>query len=377
MATPTRGTRRRSIVVASAAIALCGGAFFAFSQANGGTEAPTSKAQAEVRLVRTLKVRQQNDSESRVAIGDIRPERESDLGFRLAGKLVSRAVSVGDRVAKGALLARIEDEDYRNRLRSAKADQASAEAVVVEARASEGRIGTLLKKGYTTRANHDAALKNLRSAAAKLEAANAALDMAEDQLSYTELRADFDGIVTAVGAEDGQVVNVGQMVVRLADPSRKDAVFSIAEAAFGPSAPTEAVGIDVTLLSDSSVTAHGVVREVSPMADAATRTYQVKVAIADAPEAMRFGSSVSGCLSAAGTPVVVIPGSALFDTDGKPAVWVVGGDSAVSLKPIGVARYETDRVVVRDGLSAGDIIVTAGVNRLRAGQKVRLQNTGE
>ncbi|TIX36512.1 MAG: efflux RND transporter periplasmic adaptor subunit, partial [Mesorhizobium sp.] len=215
-------------------------------------------------------------------------------------------------------------------------------------------------------------LKNLRSAEAKLKSANIAFQMAKDQLGYTELHADFDGIVTATGAEAGQSVNVGQMVARVADPSSRDAVFSIAEAAFANTPDTRRPPkVTVSLLSNPAITATGTVREIAPVADAATRTFQVKVSLENAPAEMRFGASVGGRAEIASAPVVVLPGSALFDKDGKPAVWVVTATSAVELRPVAVARYETDRVVVSDGLAKGDIVVTAGVNRLREHEKVR------
>lgn len=335
-----------------------------------GQEAPK---QVEVRPVRTVVVDPKSIDDDRQAIGEIKPRQESDLGFRVAGKLVSRAVDVGVSVKRGALLARIDDQDYVNKLRSAEADVTSAQAVLTEAQGAEGRLRQLLATGTTTRANYDAALKNLRSAEAKLESARAALALARDQVGYSELNADFDGIVTAVGAEPGQVVNVGQMVVRLAPPGDRDAVFAIAESAFRDRPAGERPEVVVTLLSSPGITADAVVREISPVADPATRTYQVKVALRDPPEQMRFGSSVVGRLKTTTAPVVVLPASALFDKGGKPAVWVFQAASgSVQLKPVVVARYETDRVVLSDGLAKGEVVVTAGVNRLREGQRVRL-----
>jgi RND family efflux transporter MFP subunit len=197
--------------------------------------------------------------------------------------------------------------------------------------------------------------------------------MARDQLGYTELRAEFDGVVTATGAENGQLVNVGQMVVRLADPKALDAVFSIAESVFANSPEGEIPPIAVTLLSNPAVKATGRVREISPVADAVTRTFQIKVALDNPPAEMRFGASVAGRLDRKAEPMVVLPGGALFDKGGEPAVWVVDRDFEVSLKPVTVVRYEIDRVVIGRGLAKGDIVVTAGVNRLHARQKVRLQ----
>jgi RND family efflux transporter MFP subunit len=332
----------------------------------------------EIRPVRTLVADPRPIEDDRRAVGEVRPRYESDLGFRIAGKVVARSVDVGASVAQGDLLARLDDQDYRNKLASAESDIVGAEAVLAEARAAEGRLGHLLANGNTTRANYDVALKNLRSAQAKLESAKAARNLAQDQLGYTELRADFDGIVTAVGAEAGQVVNTGQMIVRLARPADKDAVFSIAESAFADrrpgSAPPELV---VLLLSNPSVVAKGTVREISPVADPNTRTYQVKATLEDPPEQMRFGGSVIGRLEASTAPVVVLPGSALFDKGGRPAVWVVDpASSAIALKPVVIARYETDRVIVGGGLARGDIVVTAGVNRLRENQKVRITDGG-
>lgn len=335
-----------------------------------GDDAPK---QPEVRPVRTVTVDPKPIEDDRRAVGEVKPRYESDLGFRVSGKVVSRLVDPGVSVVKGDLLARLDDQDYRNKLKSAEADVTAAEAVLTESQGSEGRLRALLATGTTTRANYDAAVKNLRSAEAKLDSAKAALELAADQLRYAELRAEFNGIVTAVGAEPGQVVNVGQMIVRLAQPNDKDAVFAIAESAFKGRRPDERPEIVVSLLSNPDITCDGVVREISPVADPTTRTYQVKVTLENAPDQFRFGASVMGRLKTSTAAVVVLPGSALFDQGGQPAVWVVDTASgSVSLKRVIVSRYETDRVVVSEGLAKGDIVVTAGVNRLREKQKVRL-----
>jgi len=327
----------------------------------------------EIRPVRTVVVDPRSIDDDRQAVGDLRPRHESSLGFRVSGKVVSRAVDVGVAVKAGDLLARLDEQDFQNKLRAAEADVTAAEAVLTEARANEERQEQLLAKGVTTRTNYDAALRNRRSSEAKLDSGKAALALAKDQLNYAELRADFDGIITAVGAEPGQVVTVGQMVVRLAKPGDVDAVFNIAESAFRDRKPDERPEVVVTLLSDPAIVSEGRVREVSPIADTTTRTYQVKVTLAAPPPAMRFGSSVSGRLKERTAPVVVLPASALYDAGGKPAVWVYDAASGeVGLRPVVVARFEAGRVVIAEGLAKGEVVVTAGVNRLRKGQKVRL-----
>jgi RND family efflux transporter MFP subunit len=365
-------TRRLKLTIALPLVLGLGGLAALAWPRSEAHDAPASE-QAEIKLVRIMKVKASLVSEGLSAIGEIRPERETDLGFRVSGKLIERRVDAGITVRKGELLARIEDQDYRNRLLSAKADQASADAVLVEAKAAEDRSRKLLEKGYTTRANHEVAVKNLRSAEAKLKSASVALAMAEDQLAYTELHADFDGIVTSVSAEPGQIVNTGQAILRLADPEAKDAVFQIAESVFADQHQGKPPRVIVSLLSNPQISVSGSVREIAPVADEATRTYKVKVALSDAPEEMRFGASVAGRVDQAAEPVVVLPGGALFESEGKPAVWTVDPASELELKSVTIARYEADRVIVKSGLDNGDIVVTAGVNRLREHQKVRFE----
>ena len=337
-----------------------------------GCNAKQEAKQPEIRPVRTTVVDPAPIEDDLSAIGDIEPRYESDLGFRVAGKLVARPADVGATVAKDAVLARLDDQEYASKLKSAKASVDSAEAVLAQAKSAEERQRQLLTNGTTTRASYDAAKKDLTSAQANLDAAKASYQLAADQLRYSQLHADFAGIVTAVGAEPGQIVSVGQMVVRLARPDDKDAIFSVSEAAFARKSD-KLPEIVVTLLADPSISAQGVLREISPVADPATRTYKVKVTLKDPPEQMRFGASVVGRLKTKTAPVVVLPGSALFDRNGKPAVWLFDKASGtVSLKPVVIDRYETDRVVIASGVEKGDIVVTAGVNRLRENQHVRL-----
>lgn len=325
----------------------------------------------EIRPVRTVVVEPRPIDDDRQAVGEVKPRYESDLSFRVAGKVLARLVDIGASVAKGDVLARLDVQDYQNRLRSAEADVASAQAALVEAEGAEIRSGKLLKEGYTPKANYDTALRNLRSAEAKLVSAKANLDLTRDQLRYTELTADFDGVITAIGAEAGQNVAAGQMIVRLAQPGDKDAVFNIAEAALRDK-PAELPEVVVWPLSDPGLLVDGVAREISPVADPATRTYTVKVTLKNPPPQLRFGMSVAGRVKSTSAPVVVLPLSALFDKNGSPAVWIFdAARGSVMLKPVTVARYEADTVVIAGGLGAGDIVVTAGVNMLREGQKVR------
>ena len=329
-------------------------------------------APATLRLVRTLVVDPKSVREDRQAVGEVKPRYESDLSFRVAGKVLSRLVDVGAWVKQGDTLATLDTQDYQNRLRSAEADVRSAEAALVEAQGTESRKAKLLKDGWTPQAIYDTALNNLRAAEARLIAVTANRDLIRDQLNYTELKADFDGVTTAVGAEAGQNVNAGQMVVKLARPDDKDGVFNIAETAFADVSDARPEVI-VWPLSNPDLTVEGVVREISPVADPTTRTYTVKVTLNNPPPQLRFGMSIGGRLKGKPALAVTLPLSALFEKDSSPAVWVLDQQStSLTLRPIKVARYEANAVVVASGLTKGDIVVTAGVNTLTVGQKVRL-----
>ena len=227
----------------------------------------------------------------------------------------------GATVKQGDILATLDVQDYQNKLRSAEADVAAAEAALVEAQPPKRRLGKLLKNGWTPKANYDTALHNLRAAEAKLAAAKASLALTRDQLNYTELKAEFDGVITAVGAEAGQNVTSGQMVVKLARLTDKDGVFNIAETALVDHR-NEGAEVIVWPLSNPQLTIEGVVREISPVADATTRTYTVKVTLKDPPPSIRFGMSVGGRWKGSPALFVALPLSALFEKNGAPAVWV-------------------------------------------------------
>jgi membrane fusion protein, multidrug efflux system len=329
-------------------------------------------ASQAIRPVRTASVELREGGEKVSLTGEIQPRYQADLGFRVNGKILERPVDVGTQVKKDDLLARLDPQQYKQDLEVAKSEIAVAEAELNRSQAQEYRQRELLKNGHTTQVAYDQALKTFKTAQARLDAARARQVQASENLGYTELKADNDGVITAIGADPGQVVSAGQMVVRLAQPGEREAVFNIAEGAFKkrPTDPT----VTVHLVSNPEVETAGKVRYVSPQADPATRTYTVRVSLPDAPAQMRLGANVVGTVTLDQGQTVSIPGSALFQKDGKPAVWLVEKDSTVQLKPITVQRYQGDSVVVGDGLAQEDVVVTAGVQKLLPGQKVALMD---
>jgi membrane fusion protein, multidrug efflux system len=334
-----------------------------------GAEVET--AAPEPRPVRTATVERREAGVPVTLTGRIEAEDEVALSFRIAGRVLENNLKLGDRVEPGQLVARLESQNERNALRAARANLAAAEGQLTQARNHFERQDTLLKQGWTTRANHDQAKQAQQTAQSQVEANEAQLKAAYDLVGFTELKADAPGVLTAVGPGAGEVVQAGQMIVRVARKDGRDAVFDV-PAQLIRSAPSDPQ-ITVSLTDDPAVTARGRVREVAPQANPVTRTFEVKVGLTDPPPAMRLGATVTGRMEIEAVAVIEIPATALTKFNRQPAVWIVDPSSrVVSIRNVDVLRHDPVTVAVSGGLDAGDVVVTAGVQALLPGQKVRL-----
>jgi RND family efflux transporter MFP subunit len=325
----------------------------------------------EVRPVRVTTVAPRDGGDIVSLTGSVEAETEVNLAFRIDGRMVERLVNVGDRVKAGQLVARLDRTNEENGLRAARAELTAARARLTEARNNYQRQRELLQTGFTTRVRYDEATRTLRSAESALDASQAQANIAETRLGYTELHADAGGTVTARGAEPGEVVQPGHMIVQVAREEGRDAVFDVPPS-LKDQAPAEPV-IEVALTMDPAVRAMGRVREVSPRADPQTGTFRVRVGLDNPPPAMRLGSTVTGRMEIGGSALIEIPATALTRSQAQPAVWVVDpAAQTVALRVIEVVRFDPARVLVGQGLESGETVVTAGVQALRPGQKVRL-----
>jgi RND family efflux transporter MFP subunit len=333
---------------------------------------PEAEATApEVRPVRTVTVVKRDVGETVTYTGRIQAENETRLSFRIAGRMIERSLNVGDRVEPGQVVAKLEPQDELNALRSAQAAVAAAEAKLVQYNSNFDRQRVLLERQAASRAVFEQAEQALQTARSQVETAQAQLRAAKDRVSYTELMADSAGIVTATSAEPGEVVQAGQVIVRVARQDGRDAVFDVPGQLLR-SAPSEPL-ITVNLTDDPSVTTVGRVREVAPQADPVTRTFEVKVGLTNPPDTMRLGSTVVGRMQLDAVPVMEIPASALTEFDRRPAVWVVDPATLmVSLRNVDVLRHNPATVAISQGLNSGEIVVTAGAQALHPGQKTRL-----
>jgi RND family efflux transporter MFP subunit len=336
-----------------------------------GCERRTEAKAAQPRPVRTITAAKGGTGETITLTGQISAENEASLAFRIGGRIIERSANVGDRVEPDQVLAKLDPQNELNALRSAQAALSAAEGRLVETSNAFDRQKTLLPQGFTTQALFDQAQQALRTAQSQVDNAEAQLQIAKDRVGYTQLKAGVAGSITARMAEAGEVVQPGQMVFQLARQDGRDAVFDV-PAQVIRSAPADSK-ITVSLTDDPSITATGTVRQVDPQADPITRTFRVRVGLIDPPPAMFLGATVKGRMELAAVPGVAIPASALTRVNSQPAVWLVDpATMTVSLHNVQVGRFDPGTVLVSHGLDGGEVVVTAGVQALHPGQKVRL-----
>lgn len=343
----------------------------------------------EVRPVRAKAIETSAADGVVVLTGTVQAQTEINQSFRIDGRLIERAVDVGDNVKPGQLIARLDPQNEESALQSARAQLAGANAQLVEARANFSRMAELVVENAVSRAQYDQAKALLQSAEAQVLSVQGQVDLAQNRLSYTRLFADVAGVVTARGPEPGEVVSAGRMIVQVAREGARDAVFDVpaqvkdavppepgiagSPAREGKPAAPSSRDLSIALAMNPKIIATGRVREVAPRADPVTGTFAVRVRLIDPPAAMRLGSTVTGRMRLEAPPGISLPSSAMMRADGKTAVWIVDPKaSTVSLRNIVVSAADAATVQVASGLNAGDVVVTAGVQALRPGQKVRL-----
>jgi RND family efflux transporter MFP subunit len=311
---------------------------------------------------------------STAAVGTVQPRYETNLGFRVLGRLIARPVNVGDLVTKGQTIAAIDRTALELAVLSAKADLSKAQAVLENATGTEGRKRTLIKTDATTKQSLDDAEQIRAGAQASAARARASLAKAVEQLGYAQVKAEFDGVVTAVSADVGQVVSPGQSVVTVARPDVREAVVDIG--ADFPLPLTVGLPFTISLQLLPDVQVHGQIREIAPQADQATRMQRVRIALNHPPESFRLGSTITARPSNGLSAVLRVPASAVLKQGNNTFVWLVDAPtSTVSLRKIDLAE-DDGGVRVVGGVAPGARIVTAGIHSLKQGQQVHIQQDG-
>jgi RND family efflux transporter MFP subunit len=276
-------------------------------------------------------------------------------------------------VRAGDVIARLDPQDLKLQVESAEAELAAATSNLAQAAADLKRYTTLKERGYAAIADFDRKTAANDEAEGRLARARRALDLARNQLAYAELKADADGVITATLAEPGQVVAVGQPVARLAHRGEKEAVVALPETWLDAVRGAKA---SVRLWSDRSRSFAARLRELSPQADPATRTYAARFTILQADDTVAFGMTATVTLERAREDAVArLPLSAVLNRGTGPSVYVVDATGALMLRPVTVAAFTEDAALVVSGVSNGDKVVTLGVQKLEAGRRVRAVET--
>jgi RND family efflux transporter MFP subunit len=322
------------------------------------------------RVVRVQTVKQDPTAGEQAYTGIVRARYESDLAFRVGGKVVARIVEVGDRVRPGQILLQLDPRDYELAVKVAEAELATADAEFKQSTAEEERTRRTIVSGVGSVADYDKVRGARDMAAGRQVRAVRALELARNRLGYCTLTADTDGIVIALPAEVGQVVAEGQIVTRVARGGEKEAVVSIPE---NRVADTKSGRARVSFWSEPGASCSATLRELSPIADPVTRTYQARFTLPSSASKLELGMTATVHVVPTEAPAgYILPLTCLIRKDDRPAVWVVDrGSGRLALAPVRVVRYRQDTVVLGDGIRPGDLVVTAGVQKLDSGLLVR------
>ncbi|MGR9088264.1 MAG: efflux RND transporter periplasmic adaptor subunit [Gammaproteobacteria bacterium] len=332
------------------------------------------QTQAVSRPVKVFRIRESVAASVMRFAGEVRARYETPVSFRVAGKLATRQVDVGDRVRKGQMLAALDDNDYRLAVQGFQAQLAAAQADRDFLRDDLARYRELLAQQVVSLPEferHETAFATARQTAAALETR---LGQAVNRLAYTELRADRDGVVTALEAETGQVLAAGQTVVKIAQLDEKEVHFDVPEHRLQDIKHEQ--NVSVVLWTDGNRRLDAGIREIAAAADPASRTYRVKAALIEGKDAAQLGMTATVEIAAAAPSRIAIPLSAVFTPQNRPdqpAVWLVDEQgAAVRSVPVRLGEaLDSERIAV-DGLAPGQLLVSAGVQRLAEGQTVRL-----
>src|SRR5262252_4150997 len=335
-----------------------------------GCQESTAEKVVPGRPVLVATVKYEAASPERSFVGTIKPRIESDMGFRVPGKVAKRLVEVGQTVDVDQPLALLDEVDLKLQAEQAQAEFSAATGVLAQAAASENRAKELRGKGWTTDAAMDSARAAADEARARLNRAERSVDLTKNSLSYATLVADARGVVTATLVEPGQVVAAGQTAIRVARFAEKEAVVAIPETLVDRAKTGSA---SVTLWSEPNKKYEAKLREISPSADPATRTYLAKFSLPGAGDKVELGMTATLTLSDPQTERVArLPLSSLYSQGGDPSLYVVDDKGDVTRKPVAVKSYDTNSVIISGGVEEGAKIVALGVQKLDPGQKVRV-----
>jgi len=308
-----------------------------------------------------------------VLVGEVKSRFESNQGFRIKGKIIERKVDVGSLVKKGQILAKLDASDMNLSTAAAQADVLAAEASRALAKSEVERQRQLVNKKFISQSALDKYEAELKTADARVNQAKAQAAVSGNQSRYTALVADRDGVVTQIHAEPGQVVDAGEMIAQVVDTKQIEVMVAVPESRMANLKIGDNVGVKLwaSQATNPEKTYVGKVREIAPAATSTTRAFDVRVAMIDADEAVKFGMTAGVLFAQNATDEIVIPSSALTQINGKNAVWVIDRNGIANPREVTAGQYTENGVTITSGLQANEMVAIAGVHTLLKGQKVQ------
>lgn len=306
-----------------------------------------------------------------VLVGEVKSRYESNQGFRINGKIIERKVDVGAIVKKGQVLARLDSADTNLSASAATADVRVAEANRALAKSEVERQRQLVNKKFISQSALDKYEAELKTADARVNQAKAQAAVSNNQSRYAALVADRDGVVTQIRAEPGQVVEVGETIAQVVDTSQIEVLVAVPESRVAKIKVGDAAKMKLWAIqiSNPDLTYSGKVREIAPVANSATRAFDVRVAFVDADETVKLGMTAGVRLEGDEPASMIIPSNALTQVNGKTSVWVIVNNVAQS-REVTAGQYTEEGVTITSGLQVGELVAIAGVHTLIKGQKV-------
>lgn len=310
-----------------------------------------------------------------ILVGEVKSRYESNIGFRIKGKIIERKVEVGSKVVKGQVIARLDAADANLSAAAAVADVRAAETNRALAKSDVERQRQLVDKKFISQSALDKYEAELKTADARVNQAKAQAAVSNNQSRYTTLVADRDGVVTQIHAEPGQVVDVGEMVAQIVDNKQIEVLVAVPESRQASVKIGDSVAIKLWADREKNIekTYAGKVREIAPAASSATRAFDVRVTISNADDAVKLGMTAGVRFADSVADEIMIPSSALTQINGQDSVWVIDKTGNVSPRAVTAGQYTENGVQIISGLQAGELVAVAGVHTLIKGQKVKPQ----
>ncbi len=358
-------TKKHYMILGAAAVLFVGWRIFSALQPPAA-EAPV------VPVVRTVTIGDTASKETAVYPGEVRGKFESNLAFQVIGKIRARHINLGDKVRAGQVLMELDPKDVQQSYNAAQATYQAALSNYEVVKENYKRYTALYEKGAVSTMIRDEHKTRYDAAASQLESARAQLTASGNQMDYTRLVSDHDGVVASISGEVGQVVGAGTPVATVVQDGSREIQIFVPENRLGQIRLNQPATITFWALNNLTATGH--IAEIAPMADSVTRTYKVKVAVDSMPEAANLGMTAKVTLNAGTVKSTLVPTGAIYQTGDQAQVWVVR-DKKVSLVPVKTAGFEGSDVKITEGLSKGDVVVTGGINKLAEGQEVRLEGS--